>query len=42
MELVTSSLCVVVASLEKKSNEEIMSPDVVGVKSPGRPSKITR
>ena len=39
MELVTSSLCTVVASLGKKSNVEIMSSDIVGVKSPGGPSK---
>lgn len=42
MEQVTSNLCVVVASLGKKRNEEIMSPDTVGMRSLGGPSKRMR
>lgn len=42
MELVTSNLCAVAANLGEKSNEEIMSPDVVVAKSLGGPSKIMR
>lgn len=42
MRLVTSSLCAAANILGKKSNEEIMSLDTVGVKSPGGPIKRTR
>ena len=42
MDLVTSSLCAIASSLGKKSNEEIISPDIVGANSLGRPSKRTR
>ena len=42
MELFNSSLCAAVTTLGKKINEEIMSPDTVGAKSPGGPSKRTR
>ena len=42
MEMVASSLCTAVANLGKKSDEEIMSPDVDIVKSPGGHSERTR
>lgn len=42
MEQVTSSLCAVAASLDKKNNEEIMSLHNVGMGSLGVPSKRTR
>ena len=42
MEIVTSNLCVAGASLGKKSNEEIMSPNVDMVNSPNGPNKCTR
>lgn len=39
MEMVTSVLCVMATSLGKKSNEEIMSPNVVVAKIPSGTSK---
>ena len=42
MEHVTSSLCAMLASLGKKSNEEIMSLCNVGLGSLGGPFKINR
>ena len=39
MELVTSSFCIAVANLGKKSNKEIMSLDTTVVRSLGGPSK---
>ena len=42
MEMVTSSFCTMVTSLEKKSKKEIMSPDAEMVKIPSGPSKNMR
>ncbi len=42
MDMMTSSLCVAISSLGKKSNKEIMSQVVVGVKILDGPSKRMR
>ena len=42
MEQLTSILHVAIASLGKKRNEDIMSLDIIGVRSLGGPSKRMR